>query len=45
MQNAMKKLMEGQQIEKNEEGNFVFKKEGDSPKKSKRKKKKDIKKE
>jgi len=45
MQNAMKKLMEGQQIEKNEEGNFVFKKEGDAPKKSKRKKKKDIKKE
>ena len=38
MQSAMKKLMEGNVLQQNDDGNYVFKKEGETPKKSKRKK-------
>ena len=38
MQEAMKKLMEGNVLHQNDDGDYVFKKEGETPKKSKRKK-------
>ena len=40
MQEAMKKLMEGNVLQQNDDGDYVFKKEGDAPQKSKRKKNK-----
>ena len=40
MQEAMKKLMEGNLLHQNQDGDYVFKKEGETPKKSKRKNKK-----